>query len=148
MDGYNKVIVTDFSSRTTDVSKLSGLQVRQYKTIKKDMADHFAETLEGSIFENAIRVSEKINPKDIGAINKLSADAVLMGNIKEIISLGGENNAGLTAIQCEYKLVDVKTGEEVLRAIHRSTTDLDKVAMAQVRSVAALLNKAKNTQHN
>lgn len=148
MESYNKVIITDFSSLATDVRNLRGLQIRQYKTIKQDLADHMAETFDGSIFETTLRIHEKIKPRDLEAMRKLPADGVLMGNIKEIVSLGGENNAGLTAIQVEYKLVDVKTGEEVIKAIHRSTTDLDKVAMAQVRTLSALINKAKNIPQN
>ena len=144
IEGYNKVIITDFSSLATDVRNLRGLQIRQYKTIKQDLPDHMAETFDGSIFETTLRIHDKIKPKDLEAIRKLPADGVLMGNIKEILSLGGENKAGLTAIQVEYKLVDVKTGEEVIKAIHRSTTDLDKVAMAQVRTLSALINKAKS----
>jgi len=143
MQAYDKVVIPAFSSLTTDTRNLMGLQIRQYRSIKKELADHIAETFDGSVFTNTIRSSERINPKDIGA-KKLPVDAVLMGNIKEIVSLGGESDAGLTAIQVEYKLVDVKTGEEVLKAIHRSTTDLDKVAMGQVRALTALLNKAKN----
>jgi peptidoglycan hydrolase-like protein with peptidoglycan-binding domain len=48
-------------------------------------------------------------------------------------------------VQVEYKLVDVRTGEEVVTAIHRATTDLDKIAMAQVRVLTDLLKKAKAT---
>jgi hypothetical protein len=141
--GYKKVLMPDFTSLTTDISKLGGLQVRQYKNIKKDLPDQIANTLDGSVFTNVVRLQEKVDPKDMAAIKKLPATAVLMGNIKELVSLGGENDAGLTAIQVEYKLVEVKTGREVLRAIHRSTTDLDKVPMAQVRVLSGLIDKGK-----
>jgi hypothetical protein len=133
----------DFASLNPDINKLRGLQIRQYKTIKQDLPDAIANTFDGSGFSSVRRMSDRVDPKDIDAIRKLPADAILMGNIKELASAGGENQAGLTAIQVEYKLVDVKTGEEVLKAIHRSTTDLDKVAMAQVRVLTGLLNKAK-----
>lgn len=140
MQAYKKVFIVDFTSRTTNINKISGLQIRQFKTLRKDLADHIAESFDGPVFEKAIRISERIDPKDTEAIQKLSADAVLMGNIKEIISLGG-----LTATQVEYKLVDIKTGEEVIKAIHRSTTDADKVAMGQVRRLTAvILNIARN----
>jgi hypothetical protein len=140
---YNKVLMPDFTSLTSDINKLAGLQIRQYKTIKQDLPDQLATTFDGSAFSSVRRMSDRVDPKDIVAIRKLPADAILMGNIKELVSVGGENQAGLTAIQIEYKLVDVKTGEEVFKAIHRSTTDLDKVAMAQARVLTGLLNKAK-----
>ena len=140
MQAYKKVFIVDFTSRTTNINKISGLQIRQFKTLRKDLADHIAESFDGPVFEKTIRISEKIDPKDTEAIQKLSADAVLMGNIKEIISLGG-----LTATQVEYKLVDIKTGEEVIMVIHRATTDADKIAMAQVRTLTALIvNRARS----
>jgi len=146
IDTYNKVSIPDFTSLAANMNKLTGLQVRQYKTIKQDLPDQMATTLDGSAFSSVRRMSDRVDPKDIAAIRKLPADAILMGNIKELVSTGGENQAGLTAIQVEYKLVDVKTGEEVLRAIHRSTTDLDKVALAQARVLTGLLNKAKSVK--
>jgi hypothetical protein len=143
MSAYNKIIMLDFTSITPDIDKLKGLQIRQYKDIKKELPDLIASTFDGSAFSKVTRVSERIDPKDIAAIKRLPADAVLMGNIKELQSLGGEGRAGLTAIQIEYKLIDTRSGEEVVTAIHRSTTDLDKVAMGQVRVLQGLLNKAK-----
>lgn len=141
---YEKVLMPDFASLNPDINKLRGLQIRQYKTIKQDLPDQIANTFDGSAFSRVSRMSDRVDPKDITAIRKLPADAILMGNIKELAGGGGENTAGLTAIQAEYKLVDVKTGEEVLKAIHRSTSDLDKVAMGQVRALTGLLNKAKS----
>lgn len=146
VNAYNKVLMPDFTSITTDINKLRGLQIRQYKSIKQDLPDQIANTFDGSAFNRVTRTSDRIDPKDIAAIKKQPTDAILMGNIKELASLGGENDAGLTAIQVEYKLIDVKTGQEVVTAIHRSTTDLDKVAMAQVRVLTGLLNKAKNAR--
>ena len=143
MGAYHKIIMLDFTSISPNIDKLTGLQIRQYKSIKQDLPDLIAGTFDGSTFNKVARVSERYDPKDIAAIRKLPADAVLMGNIKELVSLGGENRAGLTAIQIEYKLIDLRTGEEVVTAIHRSTTDLDKVAMGQVRVLSGLLNKAK-----
>ena len=146
MSAYKKVLMPDFTSIQPDVSKLRGLQVRQYKSIKQDMPSQIANTFDGSAFRQVTRISDRIDPKDTAAIKKLPADAVLMGNIKELVSLGGENNAGLTAIQVEYKLVDIRSGEEVVTAIHRSTTDLDKVPMAQVSVLTSLFNKAKASE--
>lgn len=149
MKAYKKVIVADFTSRNTNVDNIAGLQSKYYKTIRKDLADNIAESIEGSAFDKVIRISEKIDPKDIAEIKKLPANAVLMGNIKELVAPladeGGE--AALAAAQIEYKLVDIKTGEEVVKIIHRSTTDKDKVATAQVRVLSELLNKAGNTQN-
>jgi hypothetical protein len=146
MSAYNKIIMPDFTSITPDIDKLKGLQIRQYKGVKQELPDMIASTFDGSAFSKVMRVSERIDPKDIAAIKRLPADAVLMGNIKELQSLGGEGRAGLTAIQIEYKLIDTRTGEEVVTAIHRSTTDLDKVAMGQVRVLQGLLNKAKTVK--
>ena len=143
---YNTMLVPDFTSMTPDINKLKGLQIRQYKTIKQDLPDQIATTFDGSAFSRVSRMSDRVDPKDSAAIMKVPADAILMGNIKELVSVGGENQAGLTAIQVEYKLVDVKTGEEVLKAIHRSTSDLDKVPMGQTRVLTGLLNKAKGAK--
>ncbi len=143
MSAYKTVLVPDFTSMTNDTSKLSGLQIRQYKSIKQELPDQLVNTLDGSAFPRISRTTDRYDVKDTSALMKVHADAILMGNIKELVSVGGENKAGLTALQIEYKLVDVKTGEEVLRAISRNSTDLDKVAMPQVRVLSALLNKAK-----
>lgn len=143
MGAYSKIIMPDFTSITPDIDKLKGLQIRQYKGIKQELPDLIASTFDGTLFSKVTRYSERLDPKDIAAIRKLPADAVLLGNIKELVSLGGEGKAGLTAIQIEYKLIDTRTGEEVVTAIHRSTTDLDKVAMGQVRVLTSVLNKAK-----
>jgi hypothetical protein len=143
---YTIVVVPDFTSMTPNIQKLTGLQVRQYKTIKQDLPDQLATTFDGSAFRRVSRMADRIDPKDPTVLRKVPADAILMGNIKELVSVGGENQAGLTAIQVEYKLVDVKTGEEVLKAIHRSTTDLDKVPMAQARVLTGLLIKAKSVK--
>ncbi|MGH8626846.1 MAG: hypothetical protein ACREYC_16835 [Gammaproteobacteria bacterium] len=147
MSAYKNVVVPDFTSMTNDMSKLSGLQIRQYKSIKQDLPDQLVNTLDGSAFPRMSRTTDRFDAKDTSALMKVHADAILMGNIKELVSVGGENEAGLTALQIEYKLVDVKTGEEVLKAISRNTTDLDKVAMPQVRVLTALLNKAKGTSN-
>jgi hypothetical protein len=145
MNNYKKVIMPDFTSMTPSIDKISGLQIRQYKGVKQELPDLIASTFDGSTFPKVSRVSERIDPSDIVAIKKLPADAILMGNIKELVSMGGDHGAGLTAIQIEYKLIDIRTGEEVITAIHRSTTDLDKVAMGQVRVLASLLSKAKSS---
>jgi hypothetical protein len=47
-----------------------------------------AQAFDGSVFLQCVRTSERIDPKDIEAIKKLPSDAILMGNIKELHSLG------------------------------------------------------------
>lgn len=138
MKAYKKIIVADFTSRNPDRDKLVSLGLPLYKTLRKDLADDITETFEGSVFKKIVRISEKIDPKDIAEIRKLPADAVLMGNIKELISV-----SELTSAQVEYKLIDIKTGEEVLKAIQRNTTDEDKVIFAQRKALSELFNKAK-----
>jgi hypothetical protein len=100
-----------------------------------------AQTLDGPVFSQCIRTSERIDPRDIEAIKKVPADAILMGNIKEISSL-----TPLTVTQVEIKLIDIKTGMEILKFIHRSSTDYDKVAMPIVRCLSVLMDKAKGVK--
>lgn len=64
-----------------------------------------------------------------------------MGNIKEISSLDK-----LTVTQVEIKIVDIKTGMEILKAINRNSTDADKVAMPIVRNLSVLIKKAKSAK--
>ena len=83
---YKKVIIPDFTSLASNVRDISGMQLAEYKTIKKDLPDHLAQAFDGSVFLQCIRTSERIDPKDIEAIKKLPADGILMGNIKELHS--------------------------------------------------------------
>lgn len=136
---YKKVIMPDFTSITVNVRDIQGMQLTDYKTIKKDLADQIAQAFDGSVFIQCIRSSERIDPRDIEAIKKLPADAILMGNIKEIHSLGV-----LTVTQIEIKIIDIKTGMEILKSINRSSTDRDKVAMPIVRNLSVLIKKAKS----
>lgn len=138
---YKKVIIPDFTSLATNVRDLSGMQLAEYKTIKKDLPDHLAQAFDGSVFLQCVRTSERIDPKEIEAIKKMPADAILMGNIKEIHSLGK-----LTVTQVEIKIVDTKNGMEILKAINRSSTDHDKVAMPIVRNLSVLIKKAKSAK--
>lgn len=138
---YKKVIMPDFTSLTVNVRDIQGMQLTDYKTIKKDLPDQIAQAFDGSVFIQCIRSSERIDPRDIEAIKKLPADAILMGNIKEIHSLGV-----LTVTQVEIKIVDIKTGMEILKALNRSSTDRDKVAMPIVRNLSVLIKKAKSAK--
>lgn len=150
MKAYKKVIIPDFTSYTTNTNNIAGLQSKYYKTMRKDMADSIAETFNGSVFEKMVRTSDKIDPKDIAEIQKLSADAVLMGNIKELVAPLADEGGGaaLAGAQIEYKLIDIKTGKEVLKAIHRSTTDKEKIGYSHIRVLSELFNKAGNSPQN
>jgi hypothetical protein len=138
---YKKIIIPDFTSLKTNVKDLSGMQLAEYKTIKKDLADHLAQAYDGSVFLQCVRTSERIDPKDIEAIKKLPADAILMGNIKELHSA-----KDLTVTQVEIKIVETKNGMEILKAINRNSTDHDKVAMPIVSNLSVLINKAKSAK--
>lgn len=138
---YKKIIIPDFTSLKTNVKNLSGMQLAEYKTIKKDLADHLAQAYDGSVFLQCVRTSERIDPKDIEAIKKLPADAILMGNIKELHSA-----KDLTVTQVEIKIVETKNGMEILKAINRNSTDHDKVAMPIVSNLSVLINKAKSAK--
>jgi hypothetical protein len=144
---YKKIIVNDFTSITSDVGKISGLQIPEFKNIRKDLPDNIAQSFDGSIFSQCIRSTERIDYQDINSIKIVQADAILFGNISEIKSglrlkeHGG--GPGLTSIQVEIKLVDRKTGEELIKMINRSTTDGDKVPIPIIGYLANLMNKAK-----
>lgn len=142
LTNYKKILVSDFTALTKNPNDLLSIGNPEFKTIKKDLPDSIVDTLEGAaIFPEVVRISEKIGPKNIDAIKKLTGDAVLMGNIKELMVLGGA-----AATQVEIKLVDVKTGEEVLKFINRGVSDSDKVALATVtRTLPELINKAKGS---
>lgn len=145
---YRKVIVNDFTSITSDVGKISGLQIPEFKNMRKDMPDNIAQSFDGSVFSQCIRSAERIDYRDMNSIKKQQADAILFGNISELKSglrhdHGG--GPGLTSAQVEIKLVDRRTGEEVLKMISRRTTDGDKVSVPIIKGLANLINKAKNT---
>jgi hypothetical protein len=144
---YKKIIINDFTSISSDVANISGIQIPEFKNIRKDIPDNIAQTFDGSIFSQCVRSAERIDFKDINNIKNMQADAILFGNISEIKSgirmrqHGG--GPGLTSIQVEIKLVDRKTGEELIKMINRSTTDGDKVLVPIIRILANLMNKAK-----
>ena len=43
---YQKVLVADFTSLTTDASNVSSLQMSEFKNIKKDVPDHISQSLD------------------------------------------------------------------------------------------------------
>lgn len=140
---YQKVLVPDFTSLTTEIRNIRSLQMTEYKNIKKDIADYITQAFDGSIFPQCVRTSERIDLKNRESFLNLPADAVLFGNISEMKSSGGK--AKLTATQVEIKIVDKSSGDEILKAVNRSTTDADKVAMPIVRKLSALIKKARGT---
>ena len=140
---YQKVLIADFSSLTTDVSNVRSLQISEYKNIKKDIPDHISQAFDGSVFLQCLRTSDRIDFKNPEALLNLPADAVIFGNISEMKSSGGK--AKLTATQVEIKLVDRATGEEIVKVVNRSSTDGDKVAMPIVRSLSAVIKKARSS---
>ncbi len=145
---YKKVIVNDFSSLTNNMDRISGLQIPEFKNIRKDMPDNIAQSFDGSIFVQCIRSTQRIDHNDPISIRNLQADAVLFGNISEIktgLRMDKGGNVGLTATQVEIKLVDRRTGKEIMKMINRSSTDGDKILMPIVRGLANILKKAKNT---
>ena len=116
---YKKVIVLTFSSSSTAPQAVS---------LKNEIAEMFTDSLT-SIFQEVEFLDQVIGPKDINKIKGISADAVVMGNIKRIDDrnaakqffvgfAAGEPNAYL-----EFKIVDTKTGEEVVRIIHDESSN-------------------------
>lgn len=147
---YKKIMVNDFTSLTTDVNKISGLQIPEFKNMRKDIPDNISQSFDGSIFPQCIRSAERVDHTDIDNIKKLSADAVLFGNISELRtgsrsgSYGG--GPGLTAAKIEIKLVDRRTGEELIRMITRNSTDGDKVSFPILRQLSSLVKKASENK--
>ena len=145
---YKKVIVNDFTSITPNIQKISGLQVPEFKNLRKDIPDNIASAFDGSIFPNCQRSSNRIDFNDNNSIRKSRADAILFGNISEIKTMGRGKGGGigLTATQVEIKIVDAKSGKEILKMINRNSTDGDKVSMPINTRLANLINKAKNAR--
>ena len=147
---YKKVMINDFTSITSDVGRISGLQIPEFKNMRKDIPDNIAQSFDGSVFSQCIRSIERIDHKDINSIKDVQADAILFGNISELKSgirmkqHGGV--PGLTAAQVEIKFVDRKTGEELIKMISRNTTDGDKVSIPILRRLSNLIKKAADNQ--
>jgi hypothetical protein len=144
---YRKIIVSDFSSMTSDVNKISGMQIPEFKNLRKDMPDNIAQSLDGSVFQQCIRSAQRIDHNDLSRIKAQQADAVLFGNISELktgLRSDKGGHVGLTATQVEIKLVDRKTGQELIKIINRSSTDGDKVLMPIVKRIANVIQQAKS----
>lgn len=145
---YKNVIINDFTSITPDMRKISGLQVPEFKNLRKDIPDNIANAFDGSIFSRCNRSANRIDHRDKSSMRKARADAIIFGNISEMKTMGRGKGGGigLTATQVEIKMVDAKSGKEILKMVNRSTTDGDKVSMPINRRLANLINKAKSTR--
>jgi hypothetical protein len=146
---YKIVIINDFTSITSDISHISGLQVPAFKNLRVDIPDNIAQSLDGSVFSKCIRSSKRIDHLDINDIKRCKGDAILFGNISRIRSglRAKDGHVGLTNTQVEIKIVDRKTGEETIKMIMRNSTDGDKVIMPIVRQLSNLINVAENERH-
>lgn len=144
---YNRIVVNDFTSLTSDVRKISGLQIPEFKNIRKDIPDNIAQSLDGGTLPQCSRADRRIDHNNIADIKSSKGDAILFGNISEIRTGARSERGGvlgLTATQVEMKLVDRKTGQELIKIVNRSSTDGDKVSMPIVSRLATVVNKAKN----
>jgi hypothetical protein len=141
---YKTVMVPNFTSISTDVSKVSSLQITEFKNLRQDIPDNIQKTFDGNVFPKCMRLTAPVSHSNQSSVRRLHADAILFGNISENKS-GIRNKRGtmLTTTQVEIKLVDRKTGQEIVKMISRSSTDSDKVSMPIVRLVANLMSKAK-----
>jgi hypothetical protein len=146
---YKKIVVNDFSSLTTDINNISGFGIPEFRNMRKDMPDNIAQSLDGSVFLQCVRSTQRIDHTDSNSIKDVQADAILFGNISWLktglrySSQGGQ--VGLTSTQVEIKLVDRKTSQEIMKIINRSSTDGDKVLYPILKRLTAVLNKAKST---
>lgn len=116
---YNKVIVLTFSSSSAAPLAAS---------LKKDISEMFTDSLMG-IFQEVEFLDQVIGPKDFNKIKGLPADAVVMGNIKRIDDRNAAKQffvgfaAGEPNVYLKFKIVDTKTGEEVVRIIHDESSN-------------------------
>lgn len=118
---YKKAIILDFTNTSLMAQGIS---------LRKLMPDKFAETLKtlDLLFTDIKRSSEKIDPKDYTKMKSLPADVVIIGNIKKVekgdmakrevkSNLLGIAVGDMPKVSIELKLVDTKTGEEVIRIV-------------------------------
>lgn len=145
---YKKVLVADFSSKAKNMSNIRGLQITDYKNLRTDIPDNVSQSLNDNYFSECSRTNKKIDYKNFSAIKRLRADAIIFGNISEMKAgpKSIENRTALVATQVEIKLVDIKTGQEVIKMINRSSTDDDKVSSPIVRRISRILDIARQQQ--
>jgi hypothetical protein len=70
---YRKVIINDFTSITSNVNKISGLQISQLKNLRKDIPDNISQSFDGSVFSQCTRSSQRIDHSDINDIKRGSS---------------------------------------------------------------------------
>lgn len=143
---YKKAIILDFTNT-------SGMA--QGVSLRKSMPDKFAETLKtlDLLFTDIKRSSEKIEPKDYSKMKSLPADVIIMGNIKKVekgdmakrevkANLLGIAVGDMPKVSIEIKLVDTKTGEEVVRIVDSvSGTTIDEAAEGIIKRITNYLLK-------
>lgn len=143
---YKKTIIFDFTNT-------SGMA--QGVSLRKSIPDKFAETLKtlDLLFTDIKRSSVKIEPKDYTKIKSLPADVVIMGNIKKVekgdmakrevkANLLGIAVGDMPKVSVELKLVDTKTGEEVVRIVDSvSGTTTDEAAEGIIKRITNYLLK-------
>lgn len=140
LDKYKKVLVLDFTSLNTNIYHNSALSMDKFVNLKKSIPDAIASSFDSQVFDNCERSSVKIKPKDIAAIKKMNADAIIMGNIKEL-----KHMTSITTCQYEFKLIDRRSGQEVIKVIDRNATDADKIATMIVYKLSRLMADIKKT---
>lgn len=116
---YKKVIVLTFSSSSAAPLAAS---------LKKDISEMFTDSLM-VIFQQVEFLDQVVGPKDFAKMKGLPADAVVIGNIKRIDDRNAAKQffvgfaAGEPNVYLEFKIVDTKTGEEVVRIVHDESSN-------------------------
>lgn len=148
LGNYKKAVILDFSdsSGTEEASQL-----------KKEMPEVFSEMLL-NIFSEIQYVQKQIHPKDYTKIMSLPANIVIMGNIKRLDKLDvgkrmtrkfqtgfGAGKTGMPTVHLELKLVDTKTGEEIVCIVHKESSlgGFKDASNDVINAVMAFLSKAK-----
>ncbi len=116
---YKKIIVLTFSSSSS---------APQAASLKNEIPEMFYDSLKG-VFQEVEFLEQVIGPKDFNKIKSLPADAVVMGNIKRIDDRNAAKQffvgfaAGEPNVYLEFKIVDTKAGEEVVRIVHDESSN-------------------------
>lgn len=146
LGNYKKAVVLDFSAGAEEATQL-----------KKEMPEVFSEMLL-NIFSEIQYVQKQIHPKDYTKIRSLPANIVIMGNIKRLDKLDvgkrmtkkfqtgfGAGKAGMPTVHLELKLIDTKTGEEIVRIVHKESnlSGFKDASNDVINAVTAFLSKIK-----
>jgi hypothetical protein len=124
LGNYKKAIILDFSDSSGN---------EETSQLRKEMSEVFSEMLM-NIFSEVQYVQKQIHPKDYTKIRSFPANIVIMGNIKRLDKLDvgkrmtkkfqtgfGAGKAGMPTVHLELKMVDTKTGEEIVRIVHKES---------------------------